>query len=218
MHRSSKKTVDKFAINRVLAALTASDSFVWGSYAAISTFAGLYLAQKLELDPIRTVAIGVGLSNIISAILQMPIGYFVDKHKSDKDEIFLLFLGSFLMGIIFILFPFMRSEYAYYFLMIIFGTGVALNLNTWRKLFATNVEKDHEGLGYGLYQTVISIVNAFFILIGGMVASISSHYFDLMIVFFGGLIIFGGFLGGSIIFVKERNSDQQSKVPEVLTD
>lgn len=82
-----------------------------------------------------------------------------------------------------------------------------MNLNTWRKLFAKNIDKDREGWEYGFYETVMSIATAILIIGGGVVANLSPHYFDLVMSLVGAGIIFGGVWGGMIRFVEGRKTN-----------
>ena len=75
----------------------------------------------------------------------MPIGKITDKIKSDSDEILFLLIGAILMGLPFIVYPFISIPVHYYILQFVFGLGVSFNLTNWRKLFALNVDKNREG-------------------------------------------------------------------------
>lgn len=192
--------------NKVILILTFSDVFTWGPTLVISTLAGLYLSNKLGENTVEFVGIGTSLYFITRASLQIPVGYITDKIKKDKDEILLLLLGIWLMGTPFLLYPSITNNIFYYILQIILGAGSALNLVTWRKLFAKNLNKDKEGLEYGIYETIMSVATAGFSAAAGIVANMSQHYFDLVMYTVGSVMLISGMLVLNIFKVASRNN------------
>lgn len=191
-------------LNRVIIYLTTSDIFTWGLLTVINGFAGLYLATKLELDVVQVVGLGMGIFSLAKGLFQIPIGLLVDQIKKDTDDIFVLFFGNLLMGAPFLFYPLIQSEYFYYLLQFLVGTGAAMNLVTWRKMFARNVDVDKEGLQYGIYDTIMSFSIALFSLIAGSIANISQDYFDLVMLSMGILILSSGIWALSIFKVQNR--------------
>lgn len=196
---------DKVSYNKVLFLLTASDIFTWGLVAIINALAGLYLENKLEgVSAVQIVGIGTGLYSLVNGSLQIPIGLFVDKIKSDKDDILVLFTGNLLMGLTFLLFPFIESQYFYFFLQMILGAGAAMNLVTWRKMFATNLDKNKEGMQYGVYQSIVSVCVAFFGVIAGSVAKLGASEFDTVMFAIGSVMMLSGIFILLIFKVQNR--------------
>ncbi len=170
-------------INKVLIFLTFSDVFSWGSFTVISALTGLYLANKLGQNTVEYVGIGTAIYFFVRGLAQMPIGHLTDKFKKDKDEIFLLALGIVLMGIPFLFYPKILQPYHYYLLQAVFGLGVALNLTTWRKLFALNIDGGREGRQYATYETIMSLCTGVLSVVGGVIANMGEKYFDMVISF-----------------------------------
>ena len=119
----------------------------------------------------------------------MPIGILADRIKGNIDEIKMLFVGNCLMGFSFVLLVGIKSAQDYYLLQIMFGLGAALNLVDWRKLFAKSLDRGHEGMEYGVYETIMSMSIALMSILGGYLAAIDSSAFDLVIQGTGVLII-----------------------------
>lgn len=207
MHQTKKlfsKNNSKF--NKVTLILTFSDVFSWGPTLVISTLAGLYLANKLGENTVEFVGIGTAIYYLVRASLQVPIGYFTDKIRKDKDEILLLMLGIWLMGLPFLFYPMITNPFSYYVLQFLLGAGGALNLINWRKLFAKNLHTNSEGMEYGIYETIMSIATAGFSLAAGIIANISQHYFDIVLYTIGTTMIASGMLVLLIFKVPSRNS------------
>jgi MFS family permease len=187
-----KLTFRDFQINKVILYLTTSDIFTWALMAVIQGFAGLYLAQKLDSDVIKIIGFGTGIFSFANALFQIPVGLVIDKIKKDRDDILVLFTGNLFMGMPFIFFPLINSEYVYYFLQFIVGMGTAMNLVSWRKLFAKNLDKGREGLNYAVYETIIGVSIGIFSLAAGLIANVSEEYFDAVIVAIGIIMMTSG--------------------------
>lgn len=193
-------------LNRVIIYLTLSDVFSWGTYSIIGALTGLYLSSKLGQDTIQFVGIGTAIYFFTRAIFQIPIGHITDRIKKDKDEIYLLILGTILMGIPFLFYAQISQPVHYYILQFLFGLGVALNVTNWRKLFALNIDGGREGRQYAAYDTVMSICTGLISIIGGLIANIGDLYFDLVISI-SGILIIGASIWSLLIYKYEnRNS------------
>lgn len=168
-------------INRIIAYLTFSDVFSWGLYYSVSALAGVYISIKLGRNAVEYIGIGTSVYMLTRAIFQIPIGTLLDNWRKDQDEITLLALSNILMGTPYLLYPFITDPWIYYVLQFIFGLGAAINLVSWRKLFAGNLDKNHEGRQYAAYETILSLCTAAFSFSVGFIANMSQHYFDVVI-------------------------------------
>lgn len=192
-----------FKINGVIAILTVSDVFTWGFYSILIILTGVYLAEKLGVHAPQFVGIGTGLYLFVRAVSQLPLGKLIDSVKRDTDEILLLSAGNVCMGMPFLFYPLIRTPQDYYLLQMMFGLGTSMNLVSWRKLFAKNLEKNSEGSEYGLYETVMSGMGMIIAFIAGSLANIGPEFFDYVFVGIGIIMILSSF---SVLFVfKVRN-------------
>lgn len=193
-------------LNRVIWLLTTADVFSWGLYSSVSALIGLYLSSKLGLNAIEVVGVGIGIYYFVRASSSVPIGLITDKIKRDRDDIILLTIGNLLMGIVYLFYPVILSPGVFYVLQAIYGIGAAMNLVTWRKLFARNLDKEKEGFSYALYDTVMSISIALFSLIVGVISGINQDFFDAVMMCIGLIIMLSSILPALIFDVKTRKS------------
>ena len=130
-----KFIIRRTKVNKIIALLTLSDVFTWGTHMIILAVTGIYLAQTIEENVVQIVGIGTAVYTASRGMLQLPIGRFLDRWKNDNDEIVALSLGNVLMGAGYLFYPFIKSADLYYALQFIFALGAALNLIAWKKLF-----------------------------------------------------------------------------------
>lgn len=201
-----KNFARRVVTNKTFWYLTFSDVFTWGFYVIIATISGIYLENKLGDNVVRIIGIGGTIYYFTRGLLQIPIGSVLDRIRKDNDEIITLTIGSVLMGLPFLFYPIISSPVHYYILQFIFSFGVALNVNPWRKLFATNLDMGEEGREYAVYDMINSMFIGIAVLIVGMIANISHFYFDVVIVSLGVLIMFGGVWSALVFTDKKRKS------------
>jgi len=195
-------------LNKSILFLTLSDVFVWGIYSVTVPLEGIYLSLKFGEKSIEYVTLGLCIYFIIRAILPIPIGRFVDKTKKDLDEIFSLGFGSTLIGLSFIIFPFITSPIQYFFLTALAGTGTAFNLIGWRKLFAKNLDPGREGMEYASYETLMSLCTAVICLLGGTFSNVNHDLFRVFFFIVGSVTMIGGILMAvSILKTKRKSAD-----------
>jgi len=191
--------------------LTFSDVFTWGFYFIIATLSGIYLEEKFGEDIVSIIAIGGAIYFVIRGLLQIPISRVLDRMQSDKDEIIVLSIGCIFMGLPFLFYPSITTPMQYYILQVVFSLGVAMNLNPWRKLFATNLEVGKEARGYAFYDMINSLFIAVSVFFVGQVANVSQHYFDLVMISLGLLVMTGGFWASLIATDDKRKSLNQGQ-------
>jgi MFS family permease len=196
-----------FRINKIISLLTLSDIFAWGGFTVVSVLMGIYISEKIGADAARIVGIGMAIYLLFRSITQLPLGFLLDKIQKDHDDILVLFFGCILMGLAFVLYPLIENELTYYLIQVLLGVGASMNLISWRKLFAENLNKGSRGLSYGIYGTLMGIATALLSLLGGFVANMGSQYFDLVIIVLGIWVMLGGAWGGAVVFIKKRKSD-----------
>jgi len=180
-----KSFFNKYKVNKIVWFLTLSDIFTWGVYTIISGFIGLYISKKIGSNVEIVLGIGIGLFYLAKGIFQIPIGIITDKIKKDKDDILFLLIGNLMMGLPYLYFPSITNSFEYYILQFIIGTGAAMNLVNWRKIFAKNLSVGNEGLEYGLYDTIMSFSMIFLSVLAGVVSNLSDSHFDLIVVIVG---------------------------------
>lgn len=198
-----KNSLTGITITKVIMYLTLSDIFTWGLYTVVNVFVGLYLEDKFNGNALQYIGIGISILFISKAISQIPIGIITDRIQTYKDDILVLFLGNALMAVPFFFYPVVTTPIFYYFLQMILGIGMSMNLVSWRKTFAENLEPGKEGISYAVYDTITSLAVTLFGIIIGYVANLGNIYFELMLVVIGLCMLSSGFWIKKMYFVLE---------------
>jgi len=192
-------------VNGVIYLLTVCDIFVWGTVMVATPLLALYLSPKFGAQTVEYVGISTACYYLARGLFQLPIGALTDKIKRDHDEIIILALGCFLMAAPFLLAPLITQPWHYFILEAIGGLGASMNLNTWRKLFSQNVDKEHTGFGYGFYETIMSLATAGIGILSGYLSGINATVFEYVIFCTGLFVISGGLIASGLFLIKRKS-------------
>jgi MFS family permease len=195
-------------VNKVIYLLTLCDIFVWGPWFVATPVLALFLSSKFGVNTVEYIGLGTAFYYLARGLLQMPIGALTDRIKHDHDEIFILGLGCILMASPFLFIHWVNEPWQYLVLQAVGGAGASMDLNTWRKLFAKNLETKHTGYGYGFYEAIMSLATAGFAFLSGYLSNINNQMFELILTLVGVFMVFGSFIAISILLVKKRGSWQ----------
>jgi MFS family permease len=165
---------------------------------------GLFLNNKFPDRIVEIIAIGLAIYYISRAAVQIPSGYLVDHIRRDNDEIIIGTVGTLIMALPFFLFAMISEPWHYYVLQALLGIGSSMNLNAWRKLFNRNLDKNNEGIEYGIYETILSSASALIAIIGGTISQVGAQYFEGFIYTVGILIVIGGVVIAMVYLDGER--------------
>lgn len=201
---------NNFGLNRSILFLTSSDIFTWGLYLPLISMVGLYLSQVLKQDTVTIVGTGVAIYYLIRSITQIPVGFIIDKIGRDHDDIIILIVGNVLLGLPFLIYPLIESQNTFFILQAFAGLGAGMNLVSWRKLFAKNLDRSKEGTSYAIYDTILSGMIALFSLLIGVIANIGRAYFDFIMIFTGILII-SSIIWPILIFTDNKRKSNEGK-------
>ncbi len=176
--------------NKVIQMLTLSDFGMNSSGAISGVIFTLFVINQIQGATITD----AGLSSLFflssSALLNIPLGRFMDKTKGFMDENIILASSLFLRGIAMILLAFSTQIWQLYILQVILGIARSMNFTSWRVLFSKFLDTKHIAAQWSLYDTVIAIGLGVATLIGGILGDIVPFSY---VIFIAGIIsIVGG--------------------------
>jgi hypothetical protein len=179
----NKKTFMAKILSKIIKTLIISDFFLnlgWGLLSPV--FALFLLSNVANLDPAKAAEVA-GLSAlfywITKSLLQVPIGILLDKKGGEKDDFWVMFLGTLLAASVPIGYLFSTAPWHIYFWQIIYALGMAMALPSWLAIFTRHVDKGQEAFEWGLESTSIGLGAG----IAGGLGGIVSTYFGFPILF-----------------------------------
>jgi len=143
---------------------------------------------------IEAAGIAVAIGLLVKAVLEMPVGMYIDKSPSEKDDLYSIILGSFIMGAAILMYSFITDVWQMYLLQALMGAGAAISYPGWSSMFTKHIDKNREAFEWSLYDVFLGIGMAGAAAIGGFVANQYGFnmifYIAAAATFFGATMLF----------------------------
>lgn len=194
MHRISKSTQMALGINRVITYLIMADFFLISGWGLINPIFAVYITGQIKNAGIEAVGLATTIYFLLKSGLQIPLANIMDKIKGEKDDFQMMVAGMIIMGIVPLLYIFIRTVPQLFLVQALYGIGGALSYPSWLGLFTRHIDKNKEGWEWSLYYTTIDLSGAAAAAVGGYLAKyLGFQYLFLTIsalVFIGILLSF----------------------------
>ncbi|MDO8669761.1 MAG: MFS transporter [Candidatus Buchananbacteria bacterium] len=183
--------------NNVIRWMIISDLVVIGSYGLLAPIFAVFITDYIEGANIQVAGIAVTIFLITKSLTQIPIATLIDKIKGEKDDFWVVFIGSIIMSLIPLGYIFVKTVPQLYFIQAVYGIVTATTFPAYMAIFHRHLDKNKEGTELGVYYTLTDIGAAATGAIGGSLA----YYLGFKWVFF--LVMIFNLLGSlSLIFIK----------------
>lgn len=175
---------------KVLSVLTLSDFSTWSSANLTGVIFTLFALEHIKGSTITD----VGLSSLVflgtSALLNIPLGKYLDNLKGYVDENYVLVASSLVRGIALMLLAFSTQLWQLYILQAVLGVARSMNYVSWRVLFSKFLDPKHVAEQWSVYDSIIAIGLGFAALIGGYLGD--NFPFSYVIFIAGVVTVIGG--------------------------
>ncbi len=157
----------KIKTNKIIRYFILSDFVFWTGWGLINPIFAIFIIDKIEGGSPMVVGIATAVFWIVKSILRIPIGMFLDKCPSEKDDYLAAVLGLFITSLVPFGFIFAKDPFDIYLLEVFEGAGTALNLAGWTPIFTRHIDKGKESTEWGIDTTAIGIGTAVAGVVGG---------------------------------------------------
>jgi len=196
--RSILRSIRHYKINLIIKVLIVSDFLIWSSYQLFSPIFAIFITDKIEGD-IEVVGIASAIYLIVKSIFEIPVGVYIDKTKSEVDDLFVSILGTSLTAVAYFSYVFIDSVTQLYILQALLGLGAAIAFPGWYSIFTRHIDKGKEAFEWSLYDVFLGVGMAAAAAIGGFLAE--NYGFDVLFMVVGILTVSGAFF---LFMVKDK--------------
>lgn len=179
-------------INLIIKVLIYSDFLILSAFGFINPTFAVFITEKIPGAGLEVVGYAATILLVIKSIVQLPIAKYVDRKKGEKDDLYFVIVGSFLISITPFLYIRISEVWHLYLLQAIYGIGGAMGYPTWFALFTRHVDRYREGFEWGIYNTVAGLGVGLTAALGGVFAQ--RFGFDVVYILCGIIAIFGSAL------------------------
>lgn len=175
MKKRARNLKDYFLldINVVIRFMILSDTILTGAAGLLAPIFALFVQDFISVERSEVVAgIAVGIYLLTKSILQIPIAELIDRIRGEKDDFWIMFIFTLIIGIIPISYLFIHTPLQLYVVQFFLGLCTAFTFPTYMAIFTRHIDKSKEGTEWGVYFTTTDLASALLAIIGGYVASV----------------------------------------------
>ncbi len=175
-HRSNAKTPYPKGyfltkkINPVVKFLTISDIIILTSFGLITPIFAIFIKDNIEGGSVEVAGFSVAIFLFTKSLGQVPIARLVDKIKGEKDDFWFLFSGSIGVSLVPLMYIFISTPASLYMVQFFYGLCAAMIFPCWMAVFTRHIDKNCEGVEWGVYRTMVDFGCAVAALLGGLLA------------------------------------------------
>ena len=159
-------------INKVIKVLIVSDFFLMASWGLITPILAIFVVNKIQGGDASVAGIAIGIYWILKALIQIPVGKFLDKTVGEKDDYYFVIFGMIIASLVPIGFIFATLPWHVYVLQAIHAVGMAMVIPAWGGIFMRHVDKGKEAMSWGFESSSLSFGTGIAGIVGGIVAKI----------------------------------------------
>ena len=169
--------------------LTLNDILYWGGDSFVSVILALFVIQFIDGASASSVGIAYMIYRLASALTTTQIGKMFDKRKGYGDEIWGLFISTFVAGLAYVSLSAASQLWHLYLAMGVLGVCRSFDINSWKLLFYSHLESNTKGRTIGTYDALYGVAIAAIVALAGFVGDI---YGFRVVVLIAGFIIMAG--------------------------
>ncbi len=202
-HRSALKSILNYKVNIVIKVLIMSDFIIFSAGNLLAPIFAIFVMERIHGAGLEVVGICASLYYIAKALVELPVGRFIDKTKSEKDDLWTALLGTILTAVIYVVYMFIDQVWQLYVAHIILGMAAALAYPGWYSIFTRHVDKDKKGVEWSLYDVMMGIGMSISAALGAFIADYYGFNTLMMIAFVVTTI-------GALLLISIRNKIYKS--------
>ena len=177
MQNIDGKTRKRFDINAVVQFLTYSDILMMSGWGLVLPIISVFFSDQIAGGDVKFAGLASTVYFIVKSVVQIPVARMVDKHRGEKDDFWVMVVGSMLISLSAFLYMFATTRAHVYGIQVLYGIGGALSYPTWLAIFTRHVDKNREGLEWSLYYTSVDVGSALTAGLGGLLAASFGYQF-----------------------------------------
>ncbi|RJQ33484.1 MFS transporter [Candidatus Parcubacteria bacterium] len=197
--RSVLRSISHYQVNLIIKILIISDFLIWSSYQLFTPFFAIFVTDKIHNGSIEAIGIASAIYLLSKSLFEIPVGVYIDRSKSEVDDLFVSILGTVLTAIAYFAYIFIDSIAQLYFLQAVLGLGAAIAFPGWYSIFTRHVDKGKEAFEWSLYDVLLGVGMAATAALGGFLAD--GYGFDVLFLMVGLFTLAGAIL---LFIIKDK--------------
>ncbi len=180
-------------INPIIRFLIISDTVLIGAAGLLGPIFALFVEDFIQGGNAAVAGVAAGIYLFTKSILQIPVAQLVDKIRGEKDDFWLMFVFTLLIGFVPLLYLIIHTPLQLYAVQFVLGFFTAFTFPTYMAIFTRHIDKEKEGTEWGVYFTLTDLTSAVLAAVGGYVATVQGFpaliFTVVAVSFFGSILL-----------------------------
>jgi len=156
-------------MNKVIKILSFSDVILLTGLGFIAPVFAIFLTENIKGGSIKVVGFAAAIYWIVQSLVMVPIGWYLDKHQGEKDDLWCIIIGNLLGAVAIFGYIFSRLPWHIYILQAIYGLGIGMNLPGYTAIFTRHIDKNKEAFEWSLRSSIIGLGSGIAGALGGII-------------------------------------------------
>jgi MFS family permease len=178
-------------INSVVKFLTVSDFLILSGFGLISPIFAIFVTESVVGGTVQVAGIASAIYLLTRSVFQVPVAALLDKIVGERDDFWTLFVGSVVFSVVPLLYLAVSTPTHLYIIQFLYGLSVAVTYPSWYAIFTRHIDKNHEGVEWGAYNTLVDLGSAGAAALGSFL--VVQFGFNLVFVLVSGISLVGSF-------------------------
>mgnify|MGYP005853312083 FL=1 len=158
-------------ISRVVQFLTYSDIMMLSGWGLINPILAVFISEQVVGGGVELAGMAATVYFVVKSVVQIPVARWNDKRRGERDDYWVMIIGSLLIALSAFLYIGVRYPWQVYAVQIVGGLGGALSYPSWLAIFTRHIDKQSEVLEWSLYYTATDLGAALTAGLGGYIAA-----------------------------------------------
>ncbi|HBK33865.1 TPA: hypothetical protein DEP34_02820 [Candidatus Uhrbacteria bacterium] len=159
-------------INFVIRMLILSDVIWGGAIGLLGPIFAIFIVDFIEGGNAAVAGVATAIYLVIKSVMQIPAASIIDKIRGEKDDFWILFIGSILGAFIPLLYLVIHTPVQLYLVEAFYGLVIAFTFPSYMAIYTRHIDKEKEATSWGMYFTLNDFSAAIAASIGGIVAEL----------------------------------------------
>ncbi len=160
-------------INPVIRFLVISDTVFMGAAGLLGPIFALFVTDFIRGGDEAVAGLAAGIYLFTKSVFQIPIAHWIDRVRGERDDFWLLFGFTVVIGLTPLLYLVINTPAQLYLVQFLIGLCTAFTFPTYMAIFTRHIDKEKEGTEWGVYFTLTDLTGAAMAALGGYIAAVS---------------------------------------------
>lgn len=169
-----------FGINPIIRLMIISDFIIMSGFGLVAPIFAVFILDNISGGNLAVIGLAQAFYYIARSGFQLPIAWLIDRKKGEKDDFWVMFIGSLLFSVMPLCYLLVSTPLELYLVQFIYGLGSALAIPTWAAIFSRHLDRGKEGTEWAVHNLFFDLAIALAAATGGFIAY--QYGFDLLFV------------------------------------